>query len=151
METENISFKHIMPIQIRFNDLDRLGHVNNTVYFSFYDLAKTHYFEAVMGEIDWNEHVTIIASLHSDFFAPIFFNEKIAVETAVTEIGNKSFKLLQRAVNTETGQVKCQCETVMVGYNLKTLQAEPITDEWKEAFCRFEGRNLLRDKNKKQG
>ena len=141
---KDVKFRHVMPIQLRFNDLDRLGHVNNAVYFSFYDLAKTHYFTDVFGTIDWEEHVTIIASLHSDFYAPIFFDEKIAVETAVVEIGNKSFKLLQRGVNTETGEVKCSCETVMVGYNLKTLQAEPIPQEWKDAFCAYEGRDLLR-------
>ena len=36
-----------MPIQIRFNDVDKFGHVNNTIYFQFYDTAKTDYFAAV--------------------------------------------------------------------------------------------------------
>ena len=32
---DTIKFKHITPIQLRFNDFDALGHVNNSVYFSF--------------------------------------------------------------------------------------------------------------------
>ena len=32
-------FRHHTDVQIRFNDIDILGHVNNTVYFSFYDTA----------------------------------------------------------------------------------------------------------------
>ena len=41
---EEIQFNHTLPIQLRFNDVDKFGHVNNTVYFSFYDLGKTEYF-----------------------------------------------------------------------------------------------------------
>ena len=40
-------FHHSIPVQIRFNDIDMLGHVNNTVYFSFFDLGKARYFEEV--------------------------------------------------------------------------------------------------------
>ncbi len=32
---EEIVFHHTLPIQLRFNDVDKFGHVNNTVYFSF--------------------------------------------------------------------------------------------------------------------
>ena len=36
-----MKFKHSVPVQLRFNDADALGHVNNSVYFTFYDLGKT--------------------------------------------------------------------------------------------------------------
>ena len=35
--------KHQVPVQLRFNDTDALGHVNNSTYFSFYDLGKSEY------------------------------------------------------------------------------------------------------------
>lgn len=44
-----MEFKHSVPVQLRFNDADALGHVNNSVYFTFYDLGKTEYFKAVRG------------------------------------------------------------------------------------------------------
>ena len=44
-----MKFKHSVPVQLRFNDADALGHVNNSVYFTFYDLGKTEYFKAVRG------------------------------------------------------------------------------------------------------
>ena len=37
----NNGFRHVLPIQIRFNDVDKFGHVNNTVYFQFYDTARS--------------------------------------------------------------------------------------------------------------
>ena len=66
----------------------------------------------------------------------------MAVQTCTTEIGHRSFKLLQQIVNTETGQVKGICRTVMVGFDVQSGVAAAISDEWKEALCRFEGRDL---------
>jgi len=51
---EEIVFHHTLPIQLRFNDVDKFGHVNNTVYFSFYDLGKTEYFASVCPGVDWD-------------------------------------------------------------------------------------------------
>lgn len=31
---EDIKFRHTMPVQIRFSDVDQFGHMNNSVYFS---------------------------------------------------------------------------------------------------------------------
>ncbi|MBO5135380.1 MAG: acyl-CoA thioesterase, partial [Bacteroidaceae bacterium] len=51
---ENIKFRHSMPAQIRFSDVDQFGHVNNSVYFALYDLAKTTYVKDVLGDsVDW--------------------------------------------------------------------------------------------------
>lgn len=52
---EEIEFHHSLPIQLRFNDVDKFGHVNNTVYFSFYDLGKTEYFASVCPGVDWEK------------------------------------------------------------------------------------------------
>ena len=51
-------------VQIRFNDIDILGHLNNVVYFSLFDTAKAQYLHQVMeGNIDWRRVETVIANL----------------------------------------------------------------------------------------
>ena len=52
---EDIKFRHTMPVQIRFSDVDQFGHMNNSVYFSLYDLAKTTYIKDVFGSADWSK------------------------------------------------------------------------------------------------
>ena len=42
-----------LPIQIRFNDVDRLGHVNNNSYFSYYDLGKEEYLNNIL-KVDYH-------------------------------------------------------------------------------------------------
>ncbi len=142
-ESSQPIFKHTLPLQLRFNDIDLLGHLNNSVYFSFYDLGKSRYFDTVKSHhIDWRKADVVVANVNADFLAPVYATEPIAVQTCTTEIGNRSFKLLQQIINIETGQVKGVCRSVMVGFNVETGKVDIVTDEWKDGLCRFEGRDL---------
>lgn len=143
MEDE-IQFKHTFPVQLRFSDVDQLGHVNNSVYFSLYDLAKTTYFNDVMGgEAEWRNSGIVIANIQANFISPVFFEENIAIQTTTIHLGNKSLRLLQRAVNTQTAEVKCTCQTVMVGYDIEAKQSQPIPDGFKQSVVAFEKREDL--------
>jgi acyl-CoA thioester hydrolase len=134
-----IRFNHTTPIQLRFNDFDALGHVNNSVYFSFYDLGKTTYFNQVIPNVSLSNEVgVVIGHIEVSFLLPVYPGENVAVETAVTEIGNKSFKLLQHLIDVESNEVKCICQTVMVCFDAKTKTTRPITDEWRNAMAEFE-------------
>ena len=137
---DEIKFNHTTPIQLRFNDFDALGHVNNSVYFSFYDLGKTTYFMEVLPEVSISKEVgVVIGHIEVSFLLPVYPGENVAVETAVTEIGNKSFKLFQQLIDLETNEVKCICQTVMVCYDAKTKTSRPICDGWRKAMADFEG------------
>ena len=139
------TFHHSYPLQISFNDIDSLGHVNNSVYFTFYDLGKSRYFEAVKNtSIDWRNADVVIANVNADFLSPIYSYEQISVETCCTEIGNRSFRIMQRIINTETGEIKGVCRTIMVGFDVAAGVSAPISDEWKEAICRFENADLCK-------
>ena len=132
--------KHTYPVQLRFSDVDQLGHVNNSVYFSLYDLGKTAYMRDVLGErVDYRRTSMVVANLNANFFAPVFFTERLAIEPSTVHLGNKSFVLWQRAVCEDSGEVKCECRTVMVAFDFETQQAIPIPQAWKEAIARFEG------------
>ncbi len=139
---EDIKFRHTMPVQIRFSDVDQFGHMNNSVYFSLYDLAKTTYIKDVLGSADWSKLAIVVANINANFFMPVFFSDHLVIETAVVHLGHKSFTLLQRAVTTDTHEVKCECRTVMVGYDLATKEPKLISEDYKEAICRYEEKTL---------
>mgnify|MGYP001259546872 FL=1 len=141
---ENITFKHITPIQLRFNDFDALGHVNNSVYLSFFDLGKTSYFMQVLPDVQLNREVGIvIADIHVSFLLPVYPGENVAVETAVVEVGNKSFKLYQQLIDLDTNEVKCICKTVMVCFDAKTKSTRQISPEWRKVIADFEENPIL--------
>jgi len=139
METENLTFRHRMPVQIRFNDVDRFGHVNNNAYFSFYDLGKVDYLSSVLGLYEAGRDVIpVIANINADFLQPIFLGDEIVVETCVSHVGNKSFTLVQQALNVRTDTVVCRCRTVMVCFSVKSQESVEIPDEYREKIRRYE-------------
>ena len=121
---EEIVFHHTLPIQLRFNDVDKFGHVNNTVYFSFYDLGKTEYFASVCPGVDWEKTGIVVVHIEADFVKQI------------------SFHLLQRVIDTKTNEIKCICKSIMVTFDLERHESMPLTEEWIEAICKYEGRDL---------
>lgn len=136
-------YRHAVPLQLRFNDIDMLGHLNNAVYVTFLDLGKSHYFSDIMSEDMDRKHVNIVVvNINCDFYAPSYFNEPLAVLTQVESISERSFTMEQRIVNVITGEVKCVGRTVMAGFDPATATGTTISDEWADAICAYEGRNL---------
>lgn len=139
---DNMKFRHTLPVQIRFNDVDQYGHMNNSSYFSLYDLAKTSYMRDVFGNKDWHHMGIVVANINADFLAPVFFSDDLIIETTVIHLGHKSFTLLQRAINKASGVLKCQCRTVMVGYDVATKEPVELPADFKQAVCDYEGKSL---------
>ncbi|WP_165020353.1 MULTISPECIES: acyl-CoA thioesterase [unclassified Dysgonomonas] len=143
MEIKEETFKTTLPIQIRFSDIDALGHINNNIYFSYFDLGKTDYFEKIKSSlVNWTEGIVVIAHISVDFFSPIYYKEIVAVDTKVIKLGEKSGVCLQQIRNIKTNEIKCRCESVFVTYNPDTQSSMAIPDIWRKAISEFEGKEL---------
>ena len=139
---ENQKFRAVMPIQLRFSDFDRFGHVNNAVYFSYSDSAKCEYIYHVIPNLKIDKTGVVVVNLKATFQHEIHREEAVVVETAVTRIGRKSFTMMQRVLNPEKQEVKCICESVLVFFDLENRETLVIKPEWIEAMNKFEGREL---------
>lgn len=134
-----ITFNHSIPVQLRFNDIDALGHVNNNVYLQLFDLGKYDYFKQVMGaDFDLKTLAVVVVNINCDFMAPAFIDEPLEVRTATSRIGDKSITLVQQIVNRETGQIKCQGTTVMASFDIATGKSAPINSGARAAVAEFE-------------
>lgn len=126
-------FHHRLPIQIRFSDVDVVGHVNNIIFLAYYDTGKASFMSDLLGRrITWDEVDTVVANIDCSFIAPIFYGEEIEVLTTCSGIHDKSFRLLQMIREINTGEVKSICETVMVSFDPKIQKSAPLSDEWRQ-------------------
>ncbi len=143
-------YKHKIEVQPRFNDFDPMGHVNNTIFMNYFDIGKVDYFRAVWNTeiVDWKEMGLVIARIETDFISPILMGERIIVRTTILRIGNKSLELAQQLINADTNQLKAAARTIMVGFDVNTNSAEPITEKCVEAISRYEGRPFKREISK---
>lgn len=134
------NFKITLPLQIRFSDIDALGHINNNVYFSYFDLGKVHYLQQVKAtSVNWLEGLMVLTHVEIDYFSPIYYKEAIVVESKITGLGHKSGTFLQQIRNINTDEVKCRCKSVFVSYNSHTQSSIPVPDMWRKAISEFEG------------
>ena len=136
-----VNYHHSMPIQLRWMDADAFGHVNNTMYFQYYDTAKMDYFRTVCPEIVGKVAIVTV-HLEADFMHQVYTKEgEVTVQSAITHIGNSSFTIRQQLVGKD-GEVKCIGETVMVLYDTTKGEKVDFTPEWRAMIERFEGRKL---------
>lgn len=127
-------------VQIRFSDIDPLGHVNNTRIQEYFDLGKTDYFFTVLRmEPMVGKQGVIMANSNSNYFAPVFISENIWVRTRVAKVGNKSISMEQTVVDKDNGQVKASCASVLVAYDFERNDPVEVPLEWKEKIAAHEG------------
>ena len=130
--------KHRIPVQLRFNDIDILGHLNNTVYFSLYDLGKARYMEdAGLRGKGPGAPTSVIADVHCTYIHPIHYGDDIYVETRCTEVGEKHFVLEQEMTDGD-GDVRSKCRTVMVYIDPTTQKSAPLPDAYRERIREYE-------------
>ena len=73
MDTTSYTFHHQVPIQVRMTDIDPVGHVNNSVQLTYYDLGRLKYLETIQKkEIDWQELDMVVVHTACDFYNSIF-------------------------------------------------------------------------------
>ena len=133
-----MTFKIKTPIQIRMTDIDPLGHVNNGVFFSYYDIGRLHYLSQIDENTNWENIDMVIVRTECDFMESIIYTDDISVETKIVEIGNKSIKMMQQIVD-NTGKIKSTCLSILSGYDKQNHVSKAITDEFRNKVTAFEG------------
>jgi len=133
------SFKYKTVIEMRFADLDMMGHVNNAIYFTYMEIGRTKYWKHAINW-DWKTTGVVIGQASIDYIAPIFLGDKINMYVRTSRIGNTSFDLEYLIVKDENGkEVICsRGKTVCVAYDYTSKKPSPIPEKEREKMFRFE-------------
>ena len=84
-------YRHFQPVTTRWHDNDIYGHVNNVVYYSYFDSAVNAYLIERGGlDIHEGEVVGFVVSSSCDYFASIAFPDALDVGMRVRKLGNSS-------------------------------------------------------------
>ncbi|EJZ82547.1 acyl-CoA thioesterase [Corynebacterium otitidis] len=126
---------HHAKVQLRWNDFDRYGHLNNAQYLELSQEARTNFAVRVLGRADGNFPPMFVRHVELDYLAPVEpdDNQYIMVRTWVSRIGNTSFTTKQEIVTTD-GTVACEVETVFVVVDLESGRPVPLQDDHKAAL-----------------
>ncbi len=116
--------------EIRFFDIDAMGHVNNSVYFTYFEMARVHFFGQLIGrEWNWTENGVLVAHNEIDYIRPVMFEDKIDIHVLVQKVGAKSFTL---GYEVKRGDILyAKGNSVMVSYDFRNNVTTPIPDAYK--------------------
>ena len=139
MEFKLKDFKHFTPVQIRFNDVDALGHVNNAVAQEYFDLGRSGYLRDTLGDLLGKEgqHMVIV-SFKTDFHKQIMPDDAIKVLTCVYKLGNKSLRMMQWLVKEGEEHPLVSCDSVMAGFFRPDESGMVLPDAWRNRFNEIE-------------
>ncbi len=119
-------FSH--KIEVRFNDFDSMGHVNNATFLTYLEIARINYIQHLMkkNNLDYHDYGFILARVAIDYKKPIEV-QYIVAEIGVTKIGNSSFDFSYRLYNGD--DVFATATSVQVAYDYKERTKVSIPDE----------------------
>lgn len=125
------------PIDIRFNDLDLYGHVNNTAYLIYFEEGRTKLFQDRVGaEWDWQNEGVLLVRNEVDYKAPLLLHDEARIEVWVSAFGNKSVEIRYRIIKkTKDDWATCTTgKSVMVCFDYHKQQTIPVPEKWRRLF-----------------
>ena len=128
LKINDFYFTH--EIQTRFRDIDAFKHVNNAVFFSYFEDARRSFFER--WHINLNEKSLIVASVKIDYIKQITHPSNCIIGQRVSRLGNTSFDILSILFYNEI-QI-CTAITTIVCYNFSENKSVLLFDEIKKDF-----------------
>ncbi|HSK15061.1 MAG TPA: thioesterase family protein [Gaiellaceae bacterium] len=86
-------YKHFLTIETRWMDNDVYGHVNNVVYYSFFDTAVNRYLidEGVL-DIEAGDTVGFVVETSCTYERPLAFPDRVTAGIRVARIGTSSVR-----------------------------------------------------------
>ena len=136
-------FRHVVPIDVRFKDLDVYAHVNNGVFFTYIETARIRYmFDAGIRSprLKSQELAFILAHINCDFKRPIFYQQHVEVGTRITEIKRSSLRL-EHQIEAD-GEVAATGYGIVVQYDYERKESVPLSAEKRRNIELFEGRGF---------
>ena len=125
-------------IETRFSDLDALGHVNNAVFFTYFEEGRKNFSKKHFKVSDPSDFTFIMAHISCDYLKPIRFNDHITLQMWVENIGIKSFSFGYKLVDsTDESTVYATGESVQVCYDYTADQSMEVPGEMRKELSQY--------------
>ena len=129
------AFKAWRTLATRWSDNDVYGHVNNTVFYQWFDSAVNAWLiEAGLLDLETGDPIGIVAETRCSFFAPLAFPVAVDVGLAVAMRGRSSirYRIGIFAVGSDTAAAQGEFVHVLVGRSSRRPAAIP--EDWRRAL-----------------
>ncbi len=135
------AFRFFHPIEVRYGDLDAQGHVNNVVYFTYMEQARSKYLEhlGLWNGRDFMAIGIILAEERCRFVAAIRYGQPLRVGVRTERLGTKSFEMVYSLQDAESGLELAVGTTIQVAYDYPSRTSVLLPPAWRKVLADFEG------------
>jgi acyl-CoA thioester hydrolase len=129
-----------VPIEVRFRDLDALGHVNNAVVMTYFEEGRKHLFLHVLNGEKVEDFNFILAHVRCDYLLPIRLADHPQLNLWVDSVGTKSFTIGYRLQERDdAAKVFAKGLSVQVWYDYGQNRPMQVPAEMRTILAQYSG------------
>lgn len=135
-------FRYFIDLGTRWSDNDIYGHVNNVMYYSYFDTTANRYLINEGGlDIHAGNIIGLVVDSGCSYFAPVAFPDQLEGGLAISKLGNSSVRYEIGIFKKGEHTAVAQGHFVHVFVDRAQRQSTPIPEQMREAL----GRLLITD------
>ncbi len=134
-------YPRVIELPLEWGDMDAFQHVNNAVYFRWFESARIAYFQDV-GLLELMESTgvgPILASTECRFRIPLTYPDTISVGARVPQIGDDRFVMEYLILGHASGKVAANGTGLIVTFDYRDGGKAPLPGDLRERLLAFEG------------
>ena len=143
MENLTAGYPVVIEIPVVWGEMDAFQHVNNVVYFRYFEDARIAYYER-LNILDLMARTgvgPILAATSCRFRMPLAYPDKILVGAKVTTIEEDRFTMNHLVVSTRHNTVAAEGDAVIVTFNYRENKKAVMSDELRRLIQDIESKN----------
>jgi acyl-CoA thioester hydrolase len=122
--------RYEIPIEVRFRDIDAMGHVNNAVYVTYFEHGRAAFFRDVFGVRSVSDIDFIVARMVVDYRRPVLLSDTVKLQLCLAKVGRTSFTVDYLLL--ASGEVAAEGRSVQVFYDFKKGAKKPVPPGFRE-------------------
>ena len=128
-------YPHFQRVPTRWSDNDVYGHVNNVVYYSYFDTVVNAYLiEQGVLNPETSETIGLVIETQCNYFAPLSFPDPVVAGLRVARLGNTSVRYEVGLFRGDAHEAAAQGHFVHVYVDRETRRPVPLPDALRAAL-----------------
>ena len=126
----------VVPVVVKWGEMDAFQHVNNTVYIRYIEDGRLGIFErlGMADDLKATNKGPIFASITCDYLAPVTYPDTVWVASNIKQTSDKKITLEQVIYSEKLGKLAAKSTSLCIYYDYKNLRSCEITDTIKQAL-----------------
>lgn len=129
------AYAHFTEIQTRWADNDAYRHVNNVVYYGFFDTAvNRRLIEAGALDLEHSPAIGLVVETQCRYFAPVSFPDRVTVGLRVAKLGTSSVRYELAVFRNDEDQASAEGHFVHVYVDRDSNRPVPVPEAVRAAL-----------------